>query len=146
MCVLLFQKFKTKTQQPPEPPLQASVRGCVQQQQPHQTSGWADVEGIPVSHATPSDFTYVGVPIVGVPVDGTNEKGNCTSSSSAAAPEAEPLLTPPPRHRYIRESAGGARRAHGDVGVGVGNDLAGAAEHARASAKRDNEDFCEKKK
>lgn len=97
------------------------------------------MERVPVARARVHPFAYVGVPVDG---DG-NEEDNCSSSAAAAA--AGSLLPPPPSYGHGAEAAG-AERVHGDVGLGVGNDFAGAEEQARASARRDNADFYEKKR
>eukprot|EP00752_Nemacystus_decipiens_P011124 g9884.t1 len=103
--------------QEPHPSSQASVRGSVQQ-----PPGFVAVEGVPVAQATARPFAYVGIPL---------DDSDGASSS---------LLPPPPG-----EEKGAAGRVHGNVNLGVGNDVAGAEEAARASARRDNAAFVERK-
>ncbi|CAM9918013.1 unnamed protein product [Ectocarpus fasciculatus] len=105
-----------------QPPLPAS--GGVQQHQ--QPQGFVAVEGVPVASATVRPFAYVGVPIDD---DNNNE-----------------VRRPSPAAASYDEARAGAGRVHGDVGVGVGGDYAGAAEAAQASATRDNAAFFEKKR
>lgn len=76
---------------------------------------------------------------IGVPVDDNDNHEKGSSSRAAGSP------TPPPPG-YGGTTGAGTSRVHGDVSLGVGRDFAGAEEHARASARRDNEDFCERKR
>ena len=92
------------------------------------------MEGVPVAQATLGPLACVGIPL--------------DDDSSGR----QPLLPPVPPSSYGGEEAmvatgggSGGRGAHGDVNLGVGRDMSGAEEAARASARRDNLAFNEMK-
>lgn len=85
-----------------------------------------------MAQATLRPFAYVGIPLGDDGPDG---------------PCGSPLLPRSSPSSYGEEAAaaGVAGRVHGDVSLGVGRDMSGAEEAARASARRDNLAFNEMK-
>lgn len=79
-----------------------------------------------MARATMRPFAYVGVPIDD---DDDNE-----------------LRRPSPAAASYDKAGAGADRVHGDVSMGVGEDYDGAAQAAKASARRDNAAFFEQKR
>lgn len=89
---------------------------------------------MPVAQATTRPFAYVGIPL-----DDSTEGGEGSGGSSSS-----PLLPPNPA-RSGKAATGARGRVHGNVNLGVANDIVGAEQAARASARRDNAAFVERK-